>query len=201
VSIGYNEQTFRTSHGGACATLGSFSHSLTGASISHVGYGSNDDEFDDCYFPGFELDARFAADEANTLVIADDTKTITAVFASAAFAPRAPTLRSASDWTFAPGEQVVIGWPHPEDFAGAYNDGLLSSVWFNNDDADDFSFMPTYQGDEIRFSIPNPAPSTGDGVVLFQFGYSTGEAVSCIGATRCSFSAERGFEHRATIKP
>jgi hypothetical protein len=198
VLLMYDYRAFHATHGADCATLGSFRSALTNASITNVTHGSSPEtaENESCLFPSFEFDAHFTPDEPTTLIIRDDSKTITAEYSADTFAPQVPMLRSASDWKFAPGEQVAIGWPHPEDLAIGEVQAIVDFV-FEGDDLS-FTLLPTFVGDEIRFTAPDPPIHTGRGAVELRFGATFGAPVSCTGAY-CTFNVERGYVHSAEL--
>lgn len=195
----YNRAKFRETRGvDECATLGSFDISLTNATITHVDHGASGIERDDdgqwqCRGPSFELAANFTADEPNTLVLEDESLTITADYGFQ-LTPHVPTLRSARDWTFAPGDEVVIGWSHPEDLLDTPTNSREVSWWVDNGG----HVAATFIGDEIRFTIPDDIFG-GQGHFWFFFGTTFREAVTSTGA-RCLSTVRRGYEHSASIR-
>jgi hypothetical protein len=200
VALSYDAGAFRAAHGGACAVLdGSFRGTVDGVTLD-VDAGGGPDDLDDCSPPALALDSGL--DGATSFVIGDDSLTITAEFAAEAFAPHEPTLRSPSTWRFAAGQAVVVGWSRPEDLVGLgtepgqiyFHTGTLSDPNF-------FDLSASHTGDEIRFTIPDPAPITGAGLIVFRFGYSNGSAATCTGAASCTYSSTRGYVHSVHIDP
>ena len=199
--VGYDEDAFRRAHDGECAVVDIDAH-FDGADLGHVSGGGNDTDFDDCYSPGGEFEIDRIGEQAATLRVSDGSRTIEATFSAAQLAPHQPTLRSPSEWKFGGGDAVVLGWSHPDDFVtGA--DFLDNPVYFHTGTLDDPNFFDIYNtqlvGDEIRFTIPNPPPIKGSGLIVARFGYAVGNATSCVGAASCTFSREAGYAHSVEI--
>jgi hypothetical protein len=96
----------------------------------------------------------------------------------------------------------VLGWSHPDDLVTG-GDVLPHPVYFHTGtlvDPNSFDLDAQLAGDEIRFTIPAPAPITGDGWLVAHFGYANGDATACEGATTCTYSLERGFAHSVVIE-
>lgn len=203
VSIGYDEDAFVAAHGGECARLGDWDIRFGDARIGSSWSGDDDVDFGGCLLPSANLDiAQFGRDTLGALRIFDDSHTVEAVFGATALVPHLPTLRSPSTWRFAGGDTVVFGWSHPDDLVtGA--DFLEHPVYFHTGTLDDPNFFDLdaqLAGDEITFTVPSPPPITGDGYIVARFGYTSGEADSCTGATRCGYQLEAGYAHAVVIE-
>jgi hypothetical protein len=198
VDMSYDIAAFKAAHGGACAILDdSFHATLDGAPLD-TDPGATGDDLVPCYPPSLGFEAQFAG--PTTFVASDDSLEVTAVFGADAFAPHVPMLRSPATWQFAPGEMVRIGWSVPEDLTVVGSEPF--QVMFNTlmtEDNNAFDLDPTASGDEIQFTVPNPPLRTGPGFIVFRFGYSGGDAVTCTNAVSCTFSAERGYVHSVVI--
>ncbi len=200
VALSYDTAAFRAAHGDACAILdGSFRGTVNGTTL-RTDPGGGPDDLDDCSPPALQLVDASAGPAS--FVVDDDSLTITAQFAAEAFAPHVPALRAPSVWKFASDQAVTVGWSQPADLVG-----LAPEPWqvyfhtgkFENNNS--FDLTPSISGDEIRFTIPRPAPVTGDGLIVFRFGYSNGSATTCIGAASCQYSSTRGYQHSVHIDP
>lgn len=206
VSLGYDEATFIAAHGG-CATLGAdLDATFDGTDLDPISRGSNDPEFEGCYMPHLPFDLRFADDVASVLTIADDSLTVRAEFPAGAFEAHRPILVEPGAWRFRGGQEVRVGWSHPADLAETPRD--WTDVGFHigdrgrpNGNGDNFfPLSPRVEDEEIRFTIPSPPPITGPGLITFEMGYTVGAATTCTGATDCSFSASRSFDHTVEIE-
>jgi hypothetical protein len=157
---------------------------------------------DDCYSPSVELEIPDCGERTLTSVSIDDgSLAIEATFAPDALAPHMPTLRSPSNWKLAGGQEVVLGWSHPSDLVDGA-EFLDAPVYFHTGtlaDPNYFDVVSTLSGDEIRFHIPDPPPILGNGYIVTRFGYESGDAETCTGATRCGYSVERGYAHSVEI--
>jgi hypothetical protein len=200
-SISYDVDTFRNAHDGACAVV-DLDASLTGADIETTWHGG-DDDFDGCSYPGFEFDVSHLGERTVTLRAVDGSFAIEATFSAEQLAPHLPTLRSPGEWRFGGGDTVVLGWSHPQDLiTGA--DFLPNPVYFHTGTITDpnyFDIEAQLAGDEIRFAIPDPPPIVGAGFIVTRFGYVDGTAITCKGATACTFSREAGYAHTVVIDP
>jgi hypothetical protein len=200
-TVGYDTEAFRNAHGGECAVI-DLDASFGAAHVDTIWHGG-DDDFDGCSDPGFELTFPGVGEHDATLRIEDDSLTIEATFSAEQLAPHAPELRSPSMWRFGAGDAVVLGWSHPQDLI----DGatfLADPVYFHTGTLTDPNYFPitaVLSGDEIRFTLPHPAPITGKGYIVTRFGYVNSAAITCTGATTCSLSREAGFSHTVTIDP
>jgi hypothetical protein len=201
IYLNYDIEAFRATHG-ECAVLGDFSVSMPGARVVSKSRGSDDEDFDDCYAPSMALEIpNFGDSDLTSVSISDESLTIDATFAPGVLAPRIPALRSPSTWKFAGAQEVVLGWSHPADLVDGA-EFLDAPVYFHTNTGDDpnyFDVVSTLSGDEIRFRIPDPPAILGRGYIIARFGYETGEAQTCSGATRCGYSVERGYAHSVEI--
>jgi hypothetical protein len=99
-----------------------------------------------------------------------------------------------------------LRWSHPTDLAEAplawhdvgFHTGERGRPNRNGDNY--FSLPPVIDGDELRLTIPAPAPITGPGLILFNLGESVGDATTCGGASRCDYRASRSYHHTVDIE-
>lgn len=202
VSLTYDGAAFAATHDGACATLGDdFGGRLDDGRQIWSSRGKDDVDFGGCYVPSLRYEVRFTDDRAAELTIADDSRTIRATFPVGALAPHYPTLRAPAAWKFHGGDAVRVAWSHPDDLAaplGEFDVGFFADGKTAN--GDNFFPLPRQVvGDELRFTIPSPPPITGPGQITFNLGYTVGDAASCTGAARCTYSASHSFGHPVEI--
>jgi hypothetical protein len=204
VGIGYDEEHFAFDHDGDCAVLGGdLGGSIGDTELNLNVRGDRDDEFGDCHPARLSFSTRFSSDQPTVLTVADDTATVTAVFAAGALAPHHPILRSHSEWVFRGGEQVRIGWSHPEDLTAITWDEYTVYVRMGELDesinrSNSFTLAVSVVGDEIQFTMPSPPPLTGRGRLAFDFAWTGGDAVTCE-ATACTFNLARRYHQSVTI--
>jgi len=194
--LSYDASAFRAAHGGDCATL-DFTGTLDGHQLDTDG-GGNSDEGDECYNPSFDFSGELTG--AQTLEITDGASTLVATYGADAFAPHTPMLNAPQSWTFAAGDHVDVRWSDPSDLPTVVT--APSPVYFHTGKSEDnnfFDLVPSFNGDRISWTMPSPLPRTGEGLIVFRFGYSNGDAETCTGAASCTYSTERGFSHSVTL--
>jgi hypothetical protein len=195
----YDEPAFETASGEPCAILGELDASWEHTELGVVSPGSYDAYWDECTPPIVRFSFESIGDEVSTLRISDDSRTIEATFAAGPLVPHTPGLRSPDQWRFRGGDAVVIGWSHPDDFSSAR--GVYFDTGWIYDQPSTFDLEARYIGDEIHFTIPDPPPITSDGTIVLSFGYTTGSAATCTGATFCGFQRDASYAHSVVIEP
>lgn len=202
MTLGYDSEAFRASHGGECAVIGDYAVEFAGLEIGRKSRGGDDTDFDDCYAASFELSIpQFGDTPLTSYRISDGSLTIEATFAPDTLVPHEPRLVSPTTWELAGGDAAVMIWSHPEDLIEGAS-FLPHPVYFHTrrlEDPNYFDIDAQLVGDEIRFAIPDPPPIVGDGFIVARFGYVVGDAATCSGATRCAYSLERGYSHSVKI--
>jgi hypothetical protein len=198
----YDLSAFWATHDNACARIDDATVlRFDGARAELVDRGRNDDF--DCELPRFTLDPFAVTDQEALLTIEDDSLRVSATFAPGTFTPHQPTLRSPSDWTFAAGQNVRIGWSHPSDLSAPIGAGVVFRIhdvppW---QPGESFDLVTAFVGDEIQFAIPSPPPITGPGYLFFAFEEIMTDASTCENAAACVVRLSPGFRQPVTIIP
>jgi hypothetical protein len=204
VELGYNVSSFRDSHDGACATVGSDTGArLDDTELELVDQGESyeNEGGAGCLFPTLQGDFLFRPGATHTLVVGDDTATVTAEYAAASMEPAIATLRSHPEWRFRAGDQVVVGWPRPQDLAPLETTFHVGFYLRGPGSPNHFDMPFQVVGDELHFQFPATLPVSGEGDMKFEMTTKRGPAVSCEGATGCPFSAPRTYRRRAFVDP
>jgi hypothetical protein len=169
----------------------SFRGTINGKSLE-AGFMQPGFDHDYCHRPTLKLGGYIQG--AATVEVADDTYTMTAEYPAEAFTSREITLWSTLDWSFTSGQRVTVKWSHPDDPTDK------TSAAFIQGDFPNETTVPLdhrFDGDTFSFTIPDSL--TGDGVLQLWAGPTSGEATTCVGATKCLYSSYRMALHPAHI--
>lgn len=197
VHLQYDIDAFYAAHE-ECATIGDVDTTFNGKDVGLTRPGEPVDLSERCTPPFFSAEMDVGIADAGRVIVSDASQTITAEYPAGTFS-RVATLTSHAEWRFAAGETVTVTWSHPE------LDDVVGVSFHDDDAAAGFDIdAVTHTGTDITFTIPSPAPLTGDG--LFDFGvgeygarFASGTATSCTGAQRCTYYVDRGYQRRVHI--
>jgi len=193
VYLNFDGDAYRAAHDGDCPALGDVQVVFDGVATERV-----DPPYDGgpCLATRFELAADIPTDRPLVVTVVDESLSVRAELDSAPLVGRSATLRSPGDWTLTGGEEVVVGWSHPDDLAtiGAVAYFLQGSAGFMIEDL-------TLTGDEIRFSIPPSPAVTGAGKLHFSAGFLEGDATACANAAACTWTTVHSYDQSVVIQP
>lgn len=205
IGIHYDEARFRAANGD-CATIEDADYgSVNGVALGVASQGDRDKEIDECNAPYLRtktFDLRIG--DAGHVEIHDDSLAITAEFPAPTFDPRIAhpvdpaNPASRAPWQLVAGQPFAFVWSHPVDLVGVTPDDV--SIHFKHG---------VYYGErlpisevtdtEIRGVAPAIPEFTGDGVIeLLLLNASTADpATSCTGASPCTVTSYRLYDHTA----
>jgi hypothetical protein len=181
----------------SCATIEA-SGTFNGADLELEQQGGYDDF--DCSTPYFSTELQLSPADTGHLELRDHHGNMVVADLPAGGVRMAT---SASGWTFTPGQQVALDWSSSTDLAELKPEDV--SLWFNRDGNGFDMKVDSVTASQVIFTVPSPPPTQGDGlidVIVGQYGASTEvvPATTCSGATKCTLSAIRGYQHSARIE-
>jgi hypothetical protein len=200
IYLTYNLSTFWAAHDNECARLDDTTTLRINDVRADLDERGQNDDFD-CELPHFVLEPFDVTDEAALLTAEDDSVRVSAAFEAGTFTPHVPTLRSPNDWTFAAGQDVRVGWSHPEDLTRPIGAGVVYRLHADPPWQPDESFelQASFADDEIQFAIPSPPPLSGPGYLFFAFAPIVVDATTCENASACQVHLSPGYRQPVTI--
>lgn len=210
IGLVYDEAAFSREFGDRCATIeDEISGSVQGeVALRVASQGDYDAESDECNHPYLNTPMFFLGiNETGHIEFDDGSLAITADFPPPAFSPRmARPVTPTPTWELAAGQPFAFAWSHPEDLAGRGPDDV--SVRFGHDGHYFFNdpFPITDVTDtEIRGVVPAMPGDSGVGGVEILLSWMNGQgstaesATSCTGATACTVTSYKLYDHTATL--
>ena len=183
----------RTGHSPCVGLDESFNGTINGRSLA-VGHTQPYFDLDYCYRPTLTLGEYIEG--SATIEVADDTYSMSAEYPAEAFTSREIALWSTLDWSFSSGQRVTVKWSHPDDPTDQTHALFITGEFPNETKV---KLDHSFDGELFSFTIPDSI--TGDGVLELSAGGMSGEATTCVGATKCRYTSYRQALHPAHISP
>jgi hypothetical protein len=198
VILAYDEEQFRSDHGGDCATLGEIDGAINTTPVVVESDGGDHYE-GGCVDPSFRTEVELGIGRDSTLQLTDESGRVVATYSGSELSPRIAWPITPPDWTFSAGQTVQLQWSHPVDLVEKLD------VWFERRpdymalSAENVTAITT----GVQFQLPATLPFTGPAELIVMFGGGlnriTGDAETCSGADACHWSLERAYPHATTL--
>ncbi|MFN0248793.1 MAG: hypothetical protein ACKV2T_18030 [Kofleriaceae bacterium] len=202
VSLRYDVEAFHQQTGFPCASLGDLDATFNGVRITMESHGVwiPEEDFSEAYCqrPSLEVAYRPEPGDAPEVKVSDESASIVAHYGVDTFSWRSAELVSHDSWQFTSGSEALFTWSHPQDIRS----GSMYDARYGDERAS-FDVPVQWNGSFIALTFPEFTGSSDGWLEIVVFPgvvEGEGDAVSCVGADRCTSSVQVSYTKVASLR-